>query len=122
MLNTFKKKEWLKQKKLVFFMPSLFRFFNLLLKKPRGPAIEVDFDVTCYWISSGTWGSYRPPNKIFICPYKIPNLKKVIRHEISHLKHNDTVLKLKMNHEDKERYINEKEKEDFNYEKHTNGD
>lgn len=115
MLNTLKNKEWLKEKELVFFLPSFSRFFKLLFNRPKGPYIETEFDITCYWISSGTWGAYRPPNKIFICPHKIPNLEKVIRHEITHLKHNENVSS--MEHDDKEKYINEKEAEDFNYKK-----
>ncbi len=115
MLNTLRNKKWLKEKELIFFKPSIFRLLKLWFNRPKGPDIDVEFNVTCYWISSGTWGAYRPPNKIFICPHKIPNLAKVIRHEITHLKYNHDVYGMK--HDDKEEYINKKESENFNLKK-----
>lgn len=111
MIHTIRNRKWLQEKNLVFFMPSLSRMIRLWFKRPQGPDIETDHKITCYFISSGTWGSYRPPNKIFICPYRIPNLKKVIQHEITHLEHEKDVLS--MNHEEKEEYINKKEGEHF---------
>jgi hypothetical protein len=112
MINTITKQSWLKEKGLVFFMPSIFRMIKLWFHRPIGPEIQSDFVVTCFWISSGTWGGYRPPDKIFICPHKIPNLEKVIRHEITHLQHDKDVLGLE--HEQKEDYINAKEAEYYN--------
>lgn len=98
---------WLKSKKLVVFNPSLFQMIKLWFKKPIGPEIGTEFPVVCYWISSGTWGSYTPPNKIFICPRGLKNIEKVIRHELAHIKYNDEVQK--MTYEDKERYINDRQ-------------
>lgn len=101
---------WLKNKGLKFFLPNPIRAIKIILSKPKGPEIDTDLDhpVTCYWITSGTWGSYTPPDKIFICPYKIPNLKRVIEHEVIHLKYfHDTDL---MSHEDKEDFVNRKQR------------
>jgi hypothetical protein len=111
MIHTVRNKKWLQEKNLVFFMPSFSRMIRLWFHRPQGPYIETTHKITCYFISSGTWGSYRPPNKIFICPHHIPDLKKVIQHEITHLEHEKDVSLL--THEDKERYINTKEKEYF---------
>lgn len=110
MYNTIKNKKWLQKKGLVFFMPSILRMIKLWFNLPKGPEIETESkkNITCYWISSGTWGAYRPPNKIFICPEKIPNINKVIIHELTHLQYEKEVCNL--SHEDKEKYINNKQK------------
>lgn len=80
--------------------------FRLILKKPKGPDIDTDLQITCFWKSCGTWGSYRPPNKIFICPWEIPDLKQTIEHEIAHLKYFNQTKK--MNYNQREKYINSK--------------
>jgi hypothetical protein len=102
--RTIKNKKWHEDKNLVIFKPNLFKMIKLWFKKPIPPEIETEFPITCYWISSGTWGSYTPPDKIFICPRGLKNIKKVIQHEIAHLKYNDIVKD--MTHEEKEEYIN----------------
>lgn len=64
-------------------------------------------NTTCYWISSGTWGAYTPPDKIFICPkniHKTGGLKRVIEHEITHLAYAHETDNLA--HEKKEDFIN----------------
>lgn len=105
--RTLKNRRWLESKKLVVFQPSAVEMIKLWFKKPVCPAIETEYSITCYWISSGTWGSYSPPNKVFICPRGLVNMERVIRHEIAHLKYaSDTE---KMTHEEKEKYINNKQ-------------
>jgi hypothetical protein len=106
--RTIKNWKWLKDKKLAVFKPKLSKTIWLWFNMPQGPKIETDSPVTCYWISSGTWGSYSPPNKIFICPRGLKNIEKVIRHEITHLAYDHDVVE--MSHEQKEGYINRKEK------------
>ena len=73
----------------------------------------MDEGITCYWVSSGTWGSYNPDkNIISICPYLIKNapggLEGVIKHEITHLNHPEADNM--RSHEEKEKYINERSK------------
>jgi len=98
---------------IVVFWPNIFRWFWLLswilfAKKPKADYFSQD--IVCYWVSSGTWGSYHPEeNAISICPWKIKespdkNIEGVISHEITHLLHPEADV---MNHEDKERYIEE---------------
>ncbi len=80
-------------------------FWLIFSKKPK---IEVDQDVTCYWVSSGTWGSYHPDTyEIRICPWKInrspdKNALGVIRHELMHLQHPEADG---LKHEEKEKFI-----------------
>ncbi len=97
---------WLEEKKIVAFKPCIFKMIKFWFNLPTGPKIETDFPVTCYWLSSGTWGSYTPPDKIFICTRGLKNIEEVIQHEITHLKYNMDVRG--MSHEEKEKYINEK--------------
>lgn len=102
--RTVRNRRWLKEKKIIFFFPNPSNFIKLLLHKPKQTYIDVNSKIICYWISSGTWGSYTPPNKIFICPWKNPDLKKTIIHELKHLKYYHEVAN--MSHEKKEDYIN----------------
>ena len=64
-------------------------------------------DIYCYWIHSGTWGSYRPPNNIYICPWQIEKtggFERLLRHEITHLRYYD--MTKNMTHEERENFIN----------------
>ena len=106
MYRNIKNMRWLNEKKLVVFRPSILKIIKLWFTLPTGPDIDVDFPVTCYWLSAGTWGSYAPPDKIFICNRGLKDIIRVINHEISHLKHNEVVENL--SHEEKEAYINQK--------------
>lgn len=90
--RTIKNKEDLHAKSLVVFTPSILRIIYLWFNLPQSLSIDVPYKITCYWISSGTWGSYTPPDKIFICPWKkdggiftSKELEKVIRHELLHI-------------------------------------
>lgn len=102
--RTIKNSKWLKSKKIIIFRPNIWEMLRLWFKKPVGPILINEFPVICYWCSSGSWGSYCPPDKIFICPRDLKNIEKVILHEIKHLKYNKDVIG--MNHEEKEDYIN----------------
>lgn len=113
--RTTRKRKWFEEHNLVVFYPNILRwvwlmFWTLTSKKPL---IAIGDAVTCYWVSSGTWGAYHPDKKaISICPYLIKNapggLEGVIRHEITHLNHPEADNM--DNHEEKERYINEHSK------------
>ena len=90
--QTFKNKDRLLKKKLVVFSPSFKSVFSLWKKRPEEISINTKFPITLYWISSGTWGAFAPPDKIFVCPWKkdggmysTHELKKLILHEITHL-------------------------------------
>lgn len=104
MYRNMKNMRWLTEKRIVVFKPSIFKMVKLWFNMPVGPKIETELLVTCYWLSSGTWGSYIPPDKIFICPRGLKDVVRVINHEISHLKHDEEVQG--MSHEEKENYIN----------------
>ena len=109
--RTIKNYRWLKSKNLKIFLPNPFKMAYLIIKKPKCPKINIKKNIICYWLSSGTWGAYTPPNKIFICPWKIHKIggfEKIIKHEITHLQYEQDVKN--MNHEEKEQYIMEKEK------------
>lgn len=101
---TIKEYRWLKKHKLIFFLPNPFLMLKLIFNRPKPLLIDTgDMDIVCYWVSSGTWGSYQPPNKIFICPWNIPDMEEIIKHEIKHLKYEYKVKN--MSHEDKEDFI-----------------
>jgi len=104
--RTIKNSQWLKNKKIIVFRPNIWEMVKLWFKKPVGPILINDFPVTCYWCSSGSWGSYSPPDKIFICPRNLKDIEKVILHEITHLKYNKDAIG--MSHEEKEEYINKR--------------
>jgi hypothetical protein len=108
---TIKNYKWLKEKELKFFFPNPFRMIYLWCKKPVGPHININKNINCYWISSGTWGAFTPPNEIFICPWEIPNLEKVILHEIAHLEFEQNTKN--MSYEEKEKFINQKMEKAF---------
>jgi len=108
--RTIKNLKWLKKHNLKIFYPNLFRMILLWFKKPK-INFQTTKDITCYWIHAGTWGSYTPPNKIFICPWKIAQaggLQRVIEHEITHLEYEPSVKG--MTHEEKEKFINNQAK------------
>lgn len=105
---------WLKEKNLKIFYPNPFRMVHLWFKRPK-PNIQSNEDYICYWIHAGTWGSYTPPNKIFICPWRIAGaggFERLIKHEIIHLKHSHVAEN--MTHERKEKLIRYYEKRNKN--------
>lgn len=107
--RTLKNREWLQKKGLKVFYPNIFRLVKLLVKQPKVDT-QTKEDITCYWIHAGTWGSYTPPDKIFICPWQIEEVggfDKVIKHELTHLKYFKETEK--MSHEAKEEFINKKQ-------------
>lgn len=67
--RTWENKNFLSQKKLVVFPPSIKNIIKIWFDRPDPVLIDSPFDITCYWISAGTWGSFMVPNKIFICPW-----------------------------------------------------
>ena len=71
------------------------------------PQIDTPFDITCYMMSRGTWGSYQLPNTIQICPLEMENLnmsmEELLEHEITHLLHEKDVQG--MTHKEKEDFI-----------------
>lgn len=78
-----------------------------MFNMPKGPKIITTKNITCYWLSSGTWGTYyEDENAIGICPWKIEKegLANVIIHEIVHLEHPEAE---NMTHKKKEEYIEE---------------
>lgn len=102
-----KKRKWLKEHDIKVFRPSFFRFLKIIFARPN-IEFESDIPVTCYFVSNGTWGSYESPNKIVIMPFDLPeymSLHELIEHEITHLKHPEAD---DMDHEEKERYIENK--------------
>jgi len=111
--RTFKNRNDLKRKGLIVFYFSPTRMFYLWFKQPISLHIDVPYPITCYWISSGTWGSYTPPDKIFICPWKkeggvysSEDLRKVILHELFHLYYHDKIKKLDF--QNREKFIQDK--------------
>ncbi len=98
---------------IVFFEPSEENKKKVeeLMKTIKFPDIEQD--MKCYITYFGPWGMYFPEdNCISICPINIEKapggLKGVVLHEITHLKHPEVDG---LDYEDKEKYINEKERE-----------
>lgn len=109
-IQTWKERDWLKKNDLAYSMPSLKTTLQLLLKRPVGIEIKTHEPIICYWVSSGTWGSYQEPNIIYICPWHIENaggLERVIRHELLHLKHHSETKD--MDHDAKESFIEKRE-------------
>jgi len=111
--RTIKNKEDLLSKNLVVFTPSILRMVYLWFNLPRSLSVDTPYKIICYWISSGTWGSYTPPNKIFICPWKkdggtytSKELEKVIHHELLHL-YNDKETE-DWSFEEREKFIRKK--------------
>lgn len=104
--------KWLKENKIVIIRPSVFKTISVafnwwVLKRPK-VRFQCEKNIHCYWVSAGNWGSYYPPDKIHICPIKIPDLERTVQHEITHIIYNEDVQG--MTHEQKEAYIESKEK------------
>lgn len=97
---------WLKKNKLIFFMPTPKRFYNIRKNIPILKEINTDKKITCYWVSTGTWGAYKLPNKIYICPWENYNIISVIKHELAHLKYGRRVEG--MSYDEKESFIVER--------------
>ena len=95
---------WLKKHRIKVFYPNPWETLKLMVKQPK-INYQCKQDITCYWVSAGTWGSYFLPSKIRVCPRQasLNFLKNTIKHEITHLLHEDKVRG--MSHEKKEEYI-----------------
>jgi len=111
--HTFLNARRLEERGLAVFRPSLWAMATLWLRRPEPADVEVEFPVTCYWISSGTWGAFTPPDRILLCPrkkdggfYSADELRRVIRHELFHLYYYEETRA--MSHADREAYINRK--------------
>jgi hypothetical protein len=114
--RTLRNRKILLARRLVVFRPSIFKMFSLWLNRPEPIEIKTSGEITCYWISSGTWGAYTPPNSIFVCPWKemggrysSEELRKVIMHEIYHLYFYDKTKN--MDFYDREEFIKKRLKE-----------
>lgn len=113
-LHNKRSEKFLNSEKIYIIKWSLFKYirfiFSYIFKKFNLPKVEVENDAVCYLVSSGTWGSYELPNKVFICPLELENLgmslNELIMHEIKHLKYERKVKN--MTHEEKEKFINNK--------------
>lgn len=108
-IETIKDIKWLIEKDLFVIWPDPIKWVWLLwwIITNKGPQIDTDKDIACYWLSSGTWGMYyEGEDAIGICPWKLnlceDTLEELIIHEITHLEHPEAE---EMDHEDKERYI-----------------
>ena len=103
---------------IVVFWPNPLRWLWLMLwmMLSKKPNLEYEKDITCYWVSSGTWGSYHPDNnEIRICPWKIKtspdgSVEEVIKHEITHLLHPEAD---EFEHDEKEKYIEKETLKEF---------
>jgi hypothetical protein len=108
--QTLRERRWLEENNLAYGMPSCKTMWRLFRNRPVGVSIKANRPVTCYWVSSGTWGSYEFPDRIYICPWHIEKaggLERVMRHELLHLEHfNETVG---MDYLARELYIDKKE-------------
>lgn len=105
-VRNIKNKEFLQRIRVTVF-PFRFKhcikvFENLQKNKP----IKYTRDVTVYFLTSGTTGSYTYPDKIFICPIdieKFGGLIRVLSHELAHLELGEKMEKL--THEEKEKQV-----------------
>lgn len=107
----------LERKGLAVFRPSFSRMLSLWSRRPEAIDVEVEWPITCYWVSAGTWGAFIPPDRILLCPWKkaggaysAEELRRVIRHELFHLYYYDETKG--MSHADREAYVNRKMKEE----------
>ena len=97
-------RRWIKDQNIVYFAPNLFRAIKIWLNLPK-PTYQCEDEITCYWVTGGTWGGYQLPNEIYVCPYLSPyDVEDIIKHEITHLKHESEVQD--MTYQEKENYIN----------------
>lgn len=96
-LQTLRELSWLKKNNLAYVMPSFRTMWQLYRHQPIGLPIKTEIPTTCYWVSSGTWGSYELPNRIYICPWYIERgggMERVIRHELLHLDCHERTLNM----------------------------
>lgn len=106
-LHTLLNLKWLKDKKLLVHYPNPLRMIRLFFYYKKIQTFQSEENIICYFIHCGTWGAYRTPNNIYICPWDIEKaggLERVIIHEIKHLKYAEQTQS--MSHEDKEKFIN----------------
>ena len=112
-LHNKKNEGFIKNHGLYYIRWSLGAYLKLLyhhfFKRLELPNIDIDKDIVCYIVSSGTWGAYELPNKIYLCPIDMQHLpmsvEELIKHEIAHLKY-EKLVKDKT-HEEKEKFIND---------------
>ena len=113
-LHNIRNKKFLESEKIYTIKWSLKKYLRLLFNYYTGklflPKIKTKNRIICYIVSSGTWGAYELPNKIFICPLELNNLdmtiESLIKHELAHLKYEHKVAN--MTHKEKENFINKK--------------
>ena len=84
---------WLRKERIQLLWPRPFKIPKI--------DYQCDKDITCYWVSGGVWGSYKLPDKIYVCPRG--DTERIIKHEIAHLEHEHEVQG--MTHSEKEEYI-----------------
>lgn len=111
-LRNIKNKDFLNKIRVTVF-PFRIKHFILVYKRLReSKPIECTRNITVYFLTSGTTGAYTHPDKIFICPIEIEKfggLTRVLAHELAHLELGEGVEKL--SHVDKEKKVNDLEKE-----------
>ena len=82
-LHNRKSKKQLEKNGVVFICFSFAKYVKLLLDFYRGridlPGLNLKVNIICYIISSGTWGAYESPNKIFICPLETDKLSRSMK-------------------------------------------
>jgi hypothetical protein len=96
----------LKKFNVPVYYPNPWETLKLIFIRPKID-YQCDKDITCYWKSAGTGGSYFPPDEIYVCPReKSYTVEEIVKHEIIHLEHEHEVQN--MTHEEKEAYIESK--------------
>lgn len=103
--------KWLRKNNIVIIYPNPLNVLRVafgwwFLKRPR-VEFRCDKDIHCYWVSAGNWGSYLPPNKIWICPIRHRDIERTVKHEVTHIIYEDDVKV--MSHLEKEAYIESRE-------------
>ncbi|HBE89958.1 MAG: hypothetical protein A3E37_05390 [Candidatus Andersenbacteria bacterium RIFCSPHIGHO2_12_FULL_46_9] len=97
----------LKKLPVTIHYPNPWETLKLIFIRPKID-YQCDKDITCYWKSAGTGGSYFPPDEIYVCPRETSyTVEEIVKHEIIHLEHEHEVQG--MTHEEKEAYIISKE-------------
>ncbi|MFA6396848.1 MAG: hypothetical protein WCW84_12860 [Sulfurimonas sp.] len=97
----------LKKFNVPVYYPNPWETLKLIFIRPKID-YQCDKDITCYWKSAGTGGSYFPPDEIYVCPReKSYTVEEIVKHEIIHLEHEHEVQG--MTHEEKEAYVISKE-------------
>jgi len=96
-------RRWLRENNVTYIPPNPWETLKLICNRPKID-YQCEDDIDCYWISGGNGGSYYLPNRITVCPReKSHTVEEIIKHEITHLKHESEVQD--MTHQEKEAYI-----------------